>query len=186
MHTLVYNRESQRLGRLDCSDWNVSKKSAGDFTPWRCIFFSSSQWDFYCHRRFPGSPGPPLYPDFLMMPFSVHLAVDHGANLYQDVNEMVGRPVWDHLSVVWLPKMVTRSNDESHIASLGSRQTWGLKCCPVTVLNTDNSFCSHLAITGSCVGQELRKYALMNKWFLLVGIRDLNTSVNVAFRFPGP
>lgn len=55
-------------------------------------FFSSSQWDFYCCRIFPASPGPPLYPDFFSRLLSVHLAVDHGVNLYRDVNEMVGRP----------------------------------------------------------------------------------------------
>lgn len=27
---------------------------------------------------------------FFTMPLSVHLAMDHGGNLYQDVNEMVG------------------------------------------------------------------------------------------------
>lgn len=30
---------------------------------------------------------------FFTMPLSDHLAVDHEANLYQDVNEMVGRPI---------------------------------------------------------------------------------------------
>lgn len=32
-----------------------------------------------------------------------------------------------------------------------------LKWCPVTVLNTDILSCSHLAISGSCVGQEPQK-----------------------------
>ncbi|KAJ7400330.1 Transcriptional activator GLI3 [Pitangus sulphuratus] len=40
-------------------------------------------------KVFPGSPGPPLYPYFFTILLSVHLAVDHGVNLYRDVNEMV-------------------------------------------------------------------------------------------------
>lgn len=88
MHALFYQRVTEVRERLDCSDWNVSEKSAEDFTPWRSILFFLLTMRFYCHRRFPGSPGPPLYPDFFTMPLSVHLAVDHGVNLYQDVNEM--------------------------------------------------------------------------------------------------
>lgn len=85
------NRESQRLERDSIAGMGKCPKSLLEISLHGDAGFSSSQQDFYCHRTFPASPGPPLYPVFSTKLLSVHLVVDHGVNLYQDVNEMVGR-----------------------------------------------------------------------------------------------
>lgn len=188
------NRASQRLERDTTAVIVMCPKSLlgislhGDAG----VFFSSSQWGFYCGRIFPASPGPPLYPDFFTKLLSVHLAVDRGVNLYRDINEMVGRPAWCHLLVAWLPKMVARSSEE---------QWWAVDCIPGeqasmgTCLSAALSlfwmlilFLQSLGYLRKLCGSRTWKVCtpLMNKWLLLLGIREQNTSMHVGFSFPEP
>lgn len=179
------NRESQRLERDSIAVIGICPESLlGVSLMEMHFFFSSSQWVFYCHRVFPASPGPPLYPDFFTKLLSVHLAVDHGVNVYRDVNEVVGRPAWCHLLVAWLPKMAARS---SGLFPLGAVKHWYmLKCCPVTFLNADALFAITQTSQEAVLVKNSERTALVNKWLLWVKIRDLNTSVCVGFSFPGP